>query len=381
MAKSLFWWIQAQAIPLEKMASQAGKTPCFGVQLVKMLPSFDNQLLADSSLRLFASRPEQMFLTESRCLLQAGQVSRMWINDGEDKMADRPTIALLGPGAIGTTLAAVLHEAGRTPVLCGRTAHPTLTLRDDEKETVVPGPVLTKTSSVSQPFDLVFVAVKTTQVADCADWLSTLCDKNTVVCALQNGVEQKIQLEPYVNGASVVPSVVWFPAQREPDFSVWLRAKPRLTLPDEPQAKRVADVLSPTRCAVELSTDFTSIAWRKLLQNAVAGLMVLANRRAGMFSRRDVTDLALAYLHECLTVARAEGAILDDSVPQEILDVFHRAPADLGTSILADRQADRPLEWEIRNGVIARYGRAHDIATPISEVLVPLLAAGSEGPG
>lgn len=109
--------------------------------------------------------------------------------------------------------------------------------------------------------------------------------------------------------------------------------------------------------------------------------MVLANRRAGMFARADITALALDYLRECLSVARAQGAVLSDKVPQEILDVFQQAPADLGTSILADRQANRPLEWEIRNGVIQRYGRAHGIATPISDVLVPLLAAGSEGPG
>lgn len=296
-------------------------------------------------------------------------------------MSDHPTVALIGPGAIGTTIAAVLHEVGRTPLLCGRTAHPQLILRRDDGEVVVPGPVLSNPAAINHPFDLVFVAVKTTQVADCADWLAALCDKNTLVCALQNGVEQETQLEPYVKGAKVLPSVVWFPAQREADASVWLRAKPRLTLPDVPQAKRIADVLSGTGCAVELSSDFISVAWRKLLQNAVAGLMVLANRRAGMFSRGDITELALAYLRECLTVARAKGALLSDNVPQEIIDGFQRAPADLGTSILADRQANRPLEWDIRNGVIQRYGDLQGIPTPISDVLVPLLAAGSEGPG
>jgi len=299
----------------------------------------------------------------------------------ENTMSDRSAIALLGPGAIGTTIAAALHEAGRTPVLCGRTAHPQLILRHDEGEITVPGPVLNKAASLSQPCDLVFVAVKTTQDADSADWLAALCDEITVVCALQNGVEQKTQLEPYVNGATVVPSVVWFPAQREPDASVWLRGQPRLTLPDTPQAQRIVDALSGTRCAVELADDFLSTAWRKLLQNAVAGLMVLSNRRAGMFSRTDITELALAYLRECLVVARAEGARLSDAVPQEIVDGFHRAPADLGTSILADRQANRPLEWDIRNGVIQRYGCTHGIPTPISDVLVPLLAAGSDGPG
>ncbi|HDS3783889.1 TPA: oxidoreductase [Enterobacter ludwigii] len=296
-------------------------------------------------------------------------------------MSDYPTIALIGPGAIGTTIAAVLHEAGRTPQLCGRTAHAQLRLRHDEGEIVVPGPVLTDPTVIDRPYDLVFIAVKTTQNADSAGWLNALCDENTVVCALQNGVEQKAQLAPWVNGATVLPSVVWFPAQREPDASVWLRASPRLTLPDVPQAKRVADALNGTRCAVDLSADFLTVAWRKLLQNAGAGLMVLANRRAGMFSREDISELALAYLREGLAVARAEGAVLHDDVAQEILANFQRAPADLGTSILADRQANRPMEWDIRNGVIQRYGRAHGIPVPISDVLVPLLAAGSEGPG
>lgn len=173
-------------------------------------------------------------------------------------MSDCPFIALIGPGAIGTTIAAVLHDAGRMPLLCGRTAHPELRLRHDEGEIVVPGPVLTDPSVITRPVDLVFLAVKTTQNADSAGWLRALC--------------------------------------------------------------------------------------------------------------------------EGLTVARAEGAKLGDAVAQEILANFQRAPVDLGTSILADRQADRPMEWDIRNGVIQRYGRRHGIAVPISDVVVPLLAAGSEGP-
>lgn len=296
-------------------------------------------------------------------------------------MSEFPGIALVGPGAIGTTVAAALHEVNRTPLLCGRTAHSQLLLRHEDGEIVVPGPVLSDPTAITKPVALVFVAVKTTQVTETAPWLAKLCDENTLVCALQNGVEQVDQLSPLVNGATVLPSVVWFPAQREPDASVWLRAKPRLTLPDVAAAQQIVQALHNSRCAVELEADFLSIAWRKLLQNAVAGLMVLANRRAGMFQRADITALGLAYLHECLSVARAEGAKLSDEVPQEIMAGFHRAPADLSTSILADRQANRPLEWDIRNGVVQRRGKAHAIATPISDVLLPLLAAGSEGPG
>lgn len=294
---------------------------------------------------------------------------------------EEPTIALIGPGAIGTTIAAALHEVGRTPLVCGRRAHSQLSLRFDGGNLVVPGPVVTDPASIVAPFDLVFVAVKTTQVAAIAPWLRALCHEKTVVCVLQNGIEQKALFADHIANAVVLPSVVWFPAQRESEASVWLRAKPRLTLPDVPGAERVRHALRDTRCEVDISADFNSVAWRKLLQNAVAGLMVLTGRRAGMFAREDITVLALEYLQECLTVARAAGASLDDGVPQEIIAGFHRAPSDLSTSILTDREAGLPLEWDIRNGVVQRYGRIHHIPTPLSDVIVPLLAAASDGPG
>lgn len=296
-------------------------------------------------------------------------------------MSDNPTIALVGPGAIGTTIAAALHEAGRTPTICGRSTRNHLTLRSDGGDVVVPGPVRTDPAEIKSRFDLVFVAVKSTQIEAAAPWLSALCAARTVVCVLQNGVEQKTLVAPYVPGSPVLPSVVWFPAQREPDGSVWLRGTARLTVPDTPVTGTVLAALQGTRCSVDVAADFTSIAWRKLLQNAVAGLMVLAGRRAGMFSRDDITGLSLAYLRECLAVARAEGAVLGDEVPKEIVDKFHAFPADMGTSILADRQAGRPLEWDIRNGVVQRYGRSHGIPTPISDLVVPLLAAAGDGPG
>jgi 2-dehydropantoate 2-reductase len=132
---------------------------------------------------------------------------------------------------------------------------------------------------------------------------------------------------------------------------------------------------------VELDPDFLTAAWHKLLVNAVVGFMVLTGRRAGIFRRDDVTALARRYLAECLAVARADGANLGDGVIDEIVDLLAQAPADITTSMLTDREANRPLEWDIRNGVILRKAAAHGLATPISEVLVPLLAAASDGPG
>ena len=296
-----------------------------------------------------------------------------------------PSIAVVGPGAIGTVVAAALHEVGRTPLLCGRTPREQLELRDDAFVVVVPGPVHTDPSGaaneVGDGVDLVLLAVKATQVDAVAPWLAALCRPGTVVCVLQNGVEQEASVAPHARGGAVLPSVVWFPAETQPDGSVWLRARPRLTVPAGAASDVVRAAFDGTRCEVAVAEDFVSVAWRKLLQNAVAGLMVLAARRSGMFGRDDIARLALDYAREGLEVARAEGARLDDAVPQEIVDGFRTNPPDQGTSILADREAGRPLEWAVRNGVVQRRGLARGIPTPISDVVVPLLAVASDGPG
>ena len=58
-----------------------------------------------------------------------------------------------------------------------------------------------------------------------------------------------------------------------------------------------------------------------------------------------------------LAVARAEGADLPDAVADELVAEFAAYPEDLGSSILFDHEAGRPLEWDARNGVVAAAGR------------------------
>lgn len=294
----------------------------------------------------------------------------------------RTPIAVVGPGAIGSTVAALVHSAGHPVLLCGRSARDSIEVRpEDGPPIVVPGPVRTDPAQVDGPVDVLLLAVKDTQNAGAASWLQRLCDERTVVCALQNGVEQVQRVGPYCPTATVVPAVVWFSAEPHPQGGIWLRTGVRIVLPANDAAARVADVLRGSSATVELEPDFITEAWRKLLVNALAGLMVLSGRRSGMFRRDDVAALSRRYLAECLAVARAEGANLGDDVIEQTVNLFARVPEDITTSMLTDSEAGRPLEWDIRNGVITRKAAEHGIATPISDVIVPLLAAASDGPG
>jgi len=253
--------------------------------------------------------------------------------------------------------------------------------RRDVRVDTVPDPVLTDPADVGGPVDVVLLAVKDTQNHNASGWLARLCDDRTVVCALQNGVEQIERVGPLCPSSEVVPAVVWFSAEPHPEGWVRLRSRVRLVLPESEGASRLADLVRGSDITVEIDPDFVTAAWRKLLVNAVADLMVLTGRRSGMFRRDDVAALSRRYLAECLTVARAEGANLGEDVIDEIIDLFANAPEDMTTSMLTDREAHRRLEWDVRNGVISRKGARHGLATPISDGLVTLLAAASDGPG
>jgi 2-dehydropantoate 2-reductase len=291
-------------------------------------------------------------------------------------------IAVVGPGAVGTTVAALLYKAGHSVLVCGHTPRENIELRPDGQDRiVVPGPVHTDPSEVNGPIDVLVLAVKATQNDDAACWLARLCDEHTIVTVLQNGVEQVEQVQPHCPSSPVIPGIVWYSAETQPEGWVRLRGEATLVLPSGPTAETVAELLRGAGATVDCDPDLITAAWRKLLTNALAGLMVLTGRRSGMFRRDDVAALSWRYVAECAAVARAEGANLGDDVADSTVEMFRQAPTDMGTSILADREAGRPMEWDIRNGVIIRKARAHDIATPISDVLVPLLAASSDGPG
>jgi 2-dehydropantoate 2-reductase len=279
-------------------------------------------------------------------------------------------VALVGPGAIGATVAAAVRGS---LTLYGRTPYERLVVeREGGGTEIVPGPVLTDPTA-ARPADVVLLAVKAHQTEAAAPFLRALCHSGTVVVVLQNGVEQRELVAPHAGDATVLPAIVWVPVEGIAPGHVRVRGDLRLTLPDEPAAHAVAELLD----GVELADDFLTLLWRKLAINAVAGLMVLAGRRAGMFRRPDVAALARALAAETRAVARAEGADLPDAVADELVAEFAGYPEDLGSSILFDHEAGRPLEWDARNGVVARRGAIHGIPTPVSDVIVPLLAAAS----
>jgi 2-dehydropantoate 2-reductase len=297
-------------------------------------------------------------------------------------MAD---IAVVGPGAIGSVAALAAQQTGRHSVtLCARRDLGALRVVDDVSgnATDLEAPVLTSPAEVAGPAEWVLLAVKAHQTDGAAGYLDALCKPTTTVVALQNGVEHVERVAPYANDAHVLPAIVWISAEPTGPGEVTVRnnISSLIQVPAGPDGEEFARLLEGASAVeVELVSDFTTAAWRKLTTNAIAGVMAATGRRAAVYQRPDIGELVLALAQETLAVARAEGAVLPESEAEALVGIFERMDPDIGSSILFDRLAGRELEWDARNGVVRRLGRRHGIPTPVSDVLVPLLAAASDG--
>jgi 2-dehydropantoate 2-reductase len=283
--------------------------------------------------------------------------------------------AVVGVGAIGAVTAAALEQAGRHDVvLCARRRRSAPTVRWEEGggRQRLRAPLLTDPAQAGGPVDLVVLAVKAHQTAGAADWLR-LRTEGTPVLVLQNGVEHAERLSGIVPADDVVPGIVWCTAEAVADDEVVGRTDDQRI--EVPAAAGLADAFAGSFLRIEPVADFTTAMWVKLVYNAVVAVEALTGRRAEVFSDPGIRRLAHDLAAECTAVARAEGAVLPDGFAEEVVDHLAALPPDHGTSILYDRLAGRPLEWDARNGVISRIGARHGVPTPISDVLVPLLAA------
>jgi 2-dehydropantoate 2-reductase len=283
-------------------------------------------------------------------------------------------IAVVGPGAVGATFGAAAERAGHDVTLCGRhpAAAPVVELPHGDEHVLAGRVRADPAAAAAVPY--VLLAVKTHQTAGAADWLAALCDERTVVAVLQNGVEHRELVGPLVGRATVLPAIVWCPSEVVSPGRVRQRGPARLSVPDEPAGVEVAALLDGAS-QVAVVADFHTEAWRKLCLNAVAAPMVLAGRRAEVYREPGQLELARGIAEECVAVGRAEGAQLGPETVEEVIGEIATFPPDLGTSMLFDRLAGRPLEWEARNGVISRLGSRHGIPTPVSDDVVRRLAA------
>lgn len=286
------------------------------------------------------------------------------------------SVAIVGPGAIGGTLAAWLAQDPRLSIsVCARSALSDLVV-ETPHGTLKASPEVWTTPAQAQPVDWVLVTTKTYSADSTKPWLDRLCGPQTRVAIIQNGVEHVRLFAHMVPAERLVPVMINLPASRTAPGRVTQSRDGIIAVPTGRNGEDFVALFANTRIAAAVHEDFLSQAWVKLCGNCAAIVPALTLRATGPVWNADMETIIRGLAEECAAVARAEGADVPQSVVEKTISAMRdMQEGSLSGSIHADRLAGNPMEIDARNGVIVRLGEKHGIATPFNRTLVTLLAA------
>lgn len=282
-------------------------------------------------------------------------------------MSDSP-IAVVGPGAIGGLVAAMLRQAGHDAVLIGRgpiveqiTAHG-LDIETDEFGTWhARVPAATTVPHGAR----VIVAVKAEGVSAAVDLLAHSAPVE--VLSLLNGLEHLDVLRAALPGVRVIGGTIAGETLRTgaggPGGPL-VRHRGgllRAVVPDDAAELGVVAALRDTPIDVVTGGTDAEVLWKKLRFLAPHALLTSAWATGiGEALTRD-PELTSGLLREIAAVATAEGV---PATGEELHGILAAFPASMRSSLQADIEAGHRGELDAIGGAVRRRGAAHGIATP-----------------
>lgn len=296
----------------------------------------------------------------------------------QKSQASSHTVALIGAGAVGLSLAAALVKAGVDVAVCGaRTPFNDIIVNEGGKQNRYPVRHITVPEELGL-CHMAVLAVKAHHTDDVESWLQHFDQNDAVILAAQNGLGHKLRVAKYAPQAEVLPAIIYLNVERSSPGHVILR---RVTDCDVcvPQTAMGAFLISSLikgGMRVRQVGDMTTVIWTKLLSNiAVNPITALTGRRADVMRDPLIEQTGRQIMQEALLVGLAEGAKLSENNIEEAMTWLQSVPPGSTTSMREDRQAGRPLEYEALTGAVVDAADRHGIDVPYNRFLLSLLMA------
>ncbi len=318
-------------------------------------------------------------------------------------MFDR--IAVLGVGAIGGIIGGYLTMAGRDVTLIDqwgenveaiRAKGLTVSTQEGDFNVQANAVHLGEVCNITEPFDLVFLAVKSYDTHWATHFILPHLSTNGVIVSAQNGINDE-QIGPIAGWSRVLGCVITLAAAMyEPANSTRTSAASRLAFTvGEPsgvesgRARAVADMLSAIGPA-KVTTNLWGQRWAKLAGNSMANpVCALTGLDAGAaLKTAGVVDVTIAIGAEVVRVGTALGVEVEPIIgipAQQYVDAtaLEDVKAQLA-EVAKDLGADRPsmhqdvvkgrrTEIEYLDGYVASRGREVGVPTPACDRITDLL--------
>ena len=290
----------------------------------------------------------------------------------------RPTVAIVGAGAIGTVVADALSDRA-TVTLARRGTEVPMSIQLGADIRRVDAAVAAAPEGLG-PVDWVVVTVKAQDTPAIGPWLDVLVGPQTTVVMLQNGIGHAERVGEWVPASRVVPGIVYIAAEKvQPDLVV-CRDLGALALAAESTtaASLAAEfaALVDARLSVRLARDFVTESWSKLaINSALNSVTALTDRTMEVTGDAGARPLIHALLAEAAQVAAAEGARLPADAADLFLAHMDALPRDSATSMLLDRRAGRALEHDFLTGAVIAAADRHGLPVAMLRMVHGLVDA------
>jgi 2-dehydropantoate 2-reductase len=281
------------------------------------------------------------------------------------------TAAVLGPGAVGGTLAVRLANAG-VQVVC--VAHPEAVGLIALAGLVVESPEGTLTARVevveqlAKPVDLLLVTVKAPVLDDAVGRVDPSAVERGVVVPLLNGLEHMDVLRARFDGRVAAGSISHFQAYRAGRVQIIeATVAPVITIASESlsrgEVEAAADLLRRGRIDVRVGQTEKRVLWHKLARIApLAAVTSVSGRTVGELridpAWRQRLDSAIV---EACAVAEADGVSLRPAAQWAIIEEM---ADETTTSAARDVAAGRRSELDALLGSVLRAGERLDVPCP-----------------
>jgi 2-dehydropantoate 2-reductase len=290
-------------------------------------------------------------------------------------------VAVLGPGAVGGLLGALLARRGdeviclAPPATAAHIARHGLELRSPmlgDARVAVPA-----ASRLEEPVDACFVTVKATQLERAVEAVPAEALGGGLVVPFLNGVDhvgwlrerypadQVVAATIAVESTRVAPGVV----QHDSPFVIVQVAHGPA---DPARVEELAARLAEVGLDVTVRDNEAFALWTKLAMLApIALLTTWAGAPIGeAWSRHD--DELVALVREAAEAARAEGVELD---PEASIRRLEGLPPSMRSSMLKDAEAGQPIELDAIGGAVLRAAARGGVDVPVTAKLVADLQA------
>ena len=286
--------------------------------------------------------------------------------------------AVLSPGGVGGLLAAALAHQGEDvtvvlrPEVLDSYPHWLSLDRPDGSCRVS----IKRTAALTRPFDVLWIAVKATQLDSAVSVVGSDGELGAVV-PLLNGIDHVEALRGRFGHDRVVPATIAVESERlRPGVIVQRSPFVRLTVSSlgRERLALTLDGLGRFGFTCRFSDDETTLLWSKLVFLAPLALTTTA---AGMALGDVIGDSHWdARLEQCASevcaVAVASQAKVDAA---EIVVAFRTLPAAMRSSMQKDVAAGKAPELDAIAGPILRGAERHGIDIPVTQELAAIVRA------